>query len=57
MIFVDRDKPIADTVELQRLVIEENRVRADSRFRTAQTVLQSVATLASAIALIVSLRN
>ena len=57
VIFVDRDKPIADTVELQRLVIEENRVRADSRFRTAQTVLQSVATLASAIALIVSLRN
>ncbi|MDA1029617.1 MAG: SLBB domain-containing protein [Bacteroidetes bacterium] len=57
VIFVDRIEPLAETADQQRLVIEEYRVKTDARFRTVQTVLQSVATLASAIALIISLRR
>lgn len=57
VIFVDRVEPVAETADQQRLVIEEYRVKTDARFRTAQTVLQSVATLASAVALIISLRR
>jgi|FLOH01.1.fsa_nt_gi polysaccharide biosynthesis/export protein len=57
VIFVDRLKPVADNAELQRLVIEESRIKIDARFQTVQTALQSVATLASLIVLIVSLRR
>jgi protein involved in polysaccharide export with SLBB domain len=56
-LFVDRKVDIADSPELQRLLIEENRTRADARIRTLQTVVQSVGTLASVVALIISIRR
>lgn len=55
LIFVDRSTDLATNPELQRLVLEENRTRADARIRIAQTVLQTVGTLASLVALIVTL--
>lgn len=55
LIFVDRKTDLATNPELQRLVLEENRTRADARIRIAQTVLQTVGTVASLVALIVTL--
>lgn len=57
MVFLDRRADIADTPEMQRLVLEEGRVRADARIRTSQVILQSVGTLASLVALIISIRR
>jgi len=55
VIFVDRDKPLADSAELQRIVIEELKAKDNARFLTAQVVIQSIGTLASVVALIISL--
>ncbi|GMQ81143.1 MAG: hypothetical protein BMS9Abin05_0574 [Rhodothermia bacterium] len=55
MIFVDRKTDVAENAELQRLVSEQARSRADAQIRTMQTVLQSVTTIASVVALIISL--
>ncbi len=57
LIFVDRALNVADSPELQRLITEQERTRADARIRTMQTVLQSVATVATVVALIISLRR
>lgn len=57
MIFVDRKTDIAENPELQRLVSEQIRTRSDARIRTMQTILQSVTTVASVAALIISLRR
>jgi hypothetical protein len=48
---------MADSPELQRLVTEAERLRADARIRTTQVVLQTASTLASLVALIISLRR
>jgi len=57
MIFIDRDANLADSAELQRLILETDRARADARIRTLQTVVQGIGALASAIALIVTIRR
>ncbi|MCH8276980.1 MAG: SLBB domain-containing protein, partial [Bacteroidetes bacterium] len=57
LIFIDRALDVADSPELQRLITEQERTRADARIRTMQTVLQSVATVATVVALIISLRR
>jgi protein involved in polysaccharide export with SLBB domain len=57
MIFLDRRQDMADSPELQRLVTEAERLRADARIRTTQVVLQTASTLASLVALIISLRR
>ncbi len=53
LLFVDRREDVADTPELQRLVLEDRRARADTRFRTFQTILQAASTAASIITLII----
>lgn len=53
MIFLDRVVDVADSPELQRLVIEESRARADARIRTMQTLLQTIGTLAGVVSVIV----
>jgi len=55
MIFVDRKTDIAENPELQRLVSEQLRRQSDARIRTMQTILQSVTTIATVVALIISL--
>ncbi len=57
VIFVDRVVDVADSAEMQRLVIESARVRSDARIRTMHTILQSVGTLASVVALVISIRR
>lgn len=42
MIFVDRREDLAETVDMQRLVYEEKRLRRERRSRIIQTVLQGV---------------
>ncbi len=55
VIFVDRKTDLAENAEMQRLVIAEQSVRADARIRVAQTIVQSIGTLATLVALVVSL--
>jgi len=57
LIFVDRLSGVADDAQLQRLVLEQERARSDARIRTANVVLQTVATAASVAALVISLRR
>ncbi|MBO6576968.1 MAG: SLBB domain-containing protein [Rhodothermales bacterium] len=57
VIFVDRATDLAENAEMQRLVIAEQSARADARIRVAQTVVQSIGTLATLVALVVSLRR
>ncbi|MFW5973024.1 MAG: SLBB domain-containing protein [Bacteroidota bacterium] len=56
MIFVDRGDDIADTAELQRLIMENNRfaleterARRDARLRTTQTILSVLGTAATIV--------
>ncbi|NNE71593.1 MAG: hypothetical protein HKN29_14685 [Rhodothermales bacterium] len=55
VVFVDRAEDLAENAEMQRLVIQEQSLRSDARIRVAQTVVQSIGTLATLVALIVSL--
>lgn len=55
VVFVDRREDLAENAEMQRLVIQEQSLRSDARIRVAQTVVQSIGTLATLVALIVSL--
>jgi len=55
MIFLDRKKDVADSPELQRLVIEANRANSDARIRTTQVVLQAVSAIVSVTALIITI--
>lgn len=57
MIFLDRLSGIVDDPALQTLVLEKERSRSDARIRTMGVVLQTVATVASVTALIISLRK
>lgn len=57
VIFVDRAVDVADNAELQRLVLEESRARQDARIRTTQAVAQAISTIATVVALIVTIRN
>lgn len=57
MIFVDRRQDIADTAEMQRLVMEDRRARAENRFRTTQTIVQVVGTAASVLTTFLVLRS
>ncbi len=57
ILFIDRVVDLADSPEMQRLVIEADRLKSDARIRTMQTILQSVGTLASVVALVISIRR
>lgn len=57
LIFVDSRVAVADNAELQRLVLEENRARAQHRMQWIQAVTQTVFSLASLITVYVTLRN
>ena len=57
MVFVSRKTDTADSAELQRLVIEEKRFRAETRSRTLSAVLGAISSVATITALIVTLRN
>lgn len=57
MIFVDRRTDIAETADMQRLLMEERRMRSESRFRTTQTVLQVVGTAAGVFTTFLVLRS
>jgi polysaccharide biosynthesis/export protein len=57
MIFVDRRFDIADSVDMQRFIMEERRARSEARFRTAQTVLQVVGTAAGVLTTFLVLRS
>jgi protein involved in polysaccharide export with SLBB domain len=55
VVFVDRTEDLAESAEMQRLVIAEQSAKADARIRIAQTIVQSIGTLATLVALVVSL--
>lgn len=55
VVFVDRTEDLAESAEMQRLVIAEQSAEADARIRIAQTIVQSIGTLATLVALVVSL--
>lgn len=57
MIYVDSRRDVADTAELQRLVLEESRARSQERIQWLQAAAQSLFTLVSVISLYVTLRN
>ena len=57
MIFVERNATIAEDPDMERLIIERDRARADARIRTMQTIFQGVGTLASLITLIITIRR
>ncbi len=53
-VFVDSREYLADSAELSRLAVEEKRIEADAKFRTTQIVLQTISSVASIIALIIT---
>jgi protein involved in polysaccharide export with SLBB domain len=55
-IFVDR-QDIADDPQLQRLLLEENRARADARIRSTQVLLQILTTAATVVTTYLFVRN
>ncbi len=64
IIFIDRIEDAADsaslerlTLEYERLRVETDRIRTEDRFRRTQLVLQALGTVASSIALILSISN
>jgi polysaccharide biosynthesis/export protein len=64
MIFVDRQLNITDDVISQRLLMDQERLdleirrqKSDSSFRILQTILQTAATAASVVALIITARR
>jgi hypothetical protein len=57
LVFVERDATIAEDPDMERLIIERDRARADARIRTMQTIFQGVGTLASLITLIITIRR
>ena len=57
ILFVDKDANVADDPDLERLIIERERARADARIRTMQAIFQGVGTLASLITLIITIRR
>ncbi len=57
MVFASRQPEIADTSELQRLVLEQRRANAEGRNRTVSLVIQAVSSVVTVVALIVTLQN
>lgn len=57
MVFVDRKIDMADSPELQRVLMEQERIKTSTRLQTWQIVASTVGTLASVAALIVSIRR
>lgn len=57
MIFLDRGVDIADSAELQRLVIQENSARSNARIQTAQVALQLLGTAATLITTYIFVRQ
>ena len=57
MIFVDRKVDMADSPELQRVLMEQERIKTTTRLQTWQTVASATGTLASVLALIISIRR
>ena len=57
MIFVDSRRDVADTADLQRLLLEENRARSQERIQWIQAATQTIVALASLVTIYVTLRN
>ncbi len=57
MVFVDRKVDMADSPELQRVLMEQERIKTTTRLQTWQTVASATGTLASVLALIISIRR
>ena len=57
LVFVERDANVAEDPDMERLIIERDRARADARIRSMQTIFQGVGTLASLITLIITIRR
>ena len=57
VIFVDRREGVADTAEMQRLVLEVRRTRADARSRLAQIVFSAIATTATVVTTYIVVRD
>jgi len=57
MVFVDREAGVADSAEIQRMIIEADRIKADNKIRRGQLVVQGIGTIASAITLIITIRK
>ncbi len=57
MVFVDRENDMADSPELQRVLMEQERIKTTTRLQTWQTVASATGTLASVLALIISIRR
>ena len=57
VVFVDRREGVADTPEMQRLLLEVQRTRADARSRTAQIIFGTIATTASVITTYLFIRD
>lgn len=55
VIFVDRAEDLAEDADMQRLVLQLQTARADAKIRVAQTVAQVIGSLATVLALIVTL--
>ncbi len=55
MVFVSRTADTADSAELQRILLEDRRFRAETRSRTIGIVLQTISAVGTVVALIVSL--
>lgn len=56
MIFLDRRQDVADTAELQRLLLAERQARADARNRLLSTALQIISTAGTALTVYLTLR-
>jgi polysaccharide export outer membrane protein len=57
MVFVDNKAPVTEDPDLERLLIERERARADARIRTISTIFQGVASVATVLTLIITVRR
>ena len=57
VVFVDKDATVSDDPEIERLLIERERAKADARIRTMQAIFQGVTSVASLITLIITIRR
>ncbi len=57
IVFVDNDATVSDDPELERLLLERERAKANARIGTMQAIFQGVGTLASLITLIITIRR
>jgi len=57
VVFVDKDATVSDDPEIERLLIERERAKADARIRTIQAIFQGVTSVAYLVTLIITIRR